>query len=192
MIRTVGRWLVIACCAAACTVGDGSENASSFGMSVGSFSSSASASASDTDVDDEDGGASSSSEEGSTTEEDPPDPGTTSTGAVSSDPTTGVTDTGGNGEQPENGMYSPCLMATECIGQNTCMTVNGTGFCTTTSCVDPLVDCDPSPGGTAVPVCYPTPDMSGDFLCALSCNAGETCPTPMTCHAGLADGAVCS
>jgi hypothetical protein len=195
MMPTVGRWCVMVCCAAACTVGDGSENASTFGMSTpGSFSSSASASGG-SDTDDEDDGNSSGSSEGSTTEEEPDPPDTTSSsGAATGDPSlASADDTASGDQQPEEGMYSACLMATECVGQNTCMTINDkTGFCTTTGCADPLADCEPSPGGMATPLCYPAPSMPGQFLCALGCDGGLTCPPPMTCHEGLADGAVCS
>jgi hypothetical protein len=48
------------------------------------------------------------------------------------------------------------------------------GFCTIEDCIDPATDCDPSPGGTATPMCY-------QDWCVLDC-AFKACPTGMSCY----------
>ncbi|RMH00482.1 MAG: hypothetical protein D6705_00265 [Deltaproteobacteria bacterium] len=52
-------------------------------------------------------------------------------------------------------------------------------FCTISNCSNPALDCDPSPGGTATPICVPNGASS---FCALDCSNGKTCPTGMTCY----------
>jgi hypothetical protein len=92
-------------------------------------------------------------------------------------------DGGNNGSQPADGMYSACTMA-----NNTCTMAPVTicvytmtdGFCTADGCANPAQDCDPSPGGTADPICLSAPPYS---FCALDCSGGATCPTGMTCTA---------
>lgn len=92
------------------------------------------------------------------------------------------TDTGmvDDGMQPADGMYADCLDATTCIGLSTCITfLEMDGFCTDLGCTDPTTDCDPSPGGTALPSCM----MVGpDAVCALDCSGGATCPGGMMCR----------
>lgn len=89
-------------------------------------------------------------------------------------------------EQPDSGMYSECATVGDCIGQTTCVIVAGaaTGYCSST-CSDPLADCDPNPGATsnAAPVCV---DDGGIQVCALGCQGGLTCPGGMEClsHGG--------
>lgn len=98
------------------------------------------------------------------------------------------------GEQPAMGMYSDCLLPADCAApSNVCLVVNmDDGFCTNMGCVTPAVDCDPTPGGTAVPICYPVElDMVPQDSCALDCSAGQTCPLGMMCYA-LADGSICA
>ena len=99
-------------------------------------------------------------------------------------------------EQPANGMYSACLQASTCVGLTTCFTVTEgndvvDGFCTRAPCIDPTTDCDPSPGGTSVPICF---DMlvggSPTMGCALDCSGGKTCPGGMQCYS-LASGQIC-
>lgn len=128
---------------------------------------------------------------------------------TSSDPSTTDTDTGGSSgaasssgempsEQPEDGMYSACDSVVDCIGLTACLTATDTGgqpieaFCTAGSCDSPLAQCDPTPGGTAVPICLPT-EIGGamDTLCALDCSAGQECPDGMDCRT-LAAGSICS
>lgn len=124
----------------------------------------------------------------------------TSTGAGEStetgDPstTTGAPPT----QQPDEGMYSPCLSPLDCIGLTTCLTATDTSnqpidaFCTAGSCTSPLAQCDATPGGTAVPICLPIQlGDTMDEVCALDCSAGQTCPTGMECRT-LAAGAICS
>jgi hypothetical protein len=101
--------------------------------------------------------------------------GTTSTSAETADT--------GTGQQPADGMYSACDDAADCFGLEFCET----GFCTS-ECTNAAVDCDPSPGGTALPTCF----MFGlESLCALDCSGGSTCPTPMQCTP-VTTGSVCS
>jgi hypothetical protein len=99
-----------------------------------------------------------------------------------------------DGAQPGAGMYAPCLDAGACPGLGACFqTLDATtmmpsdGFCTIVGCADPALDCDPSPGGTAVPACYTT---GGSSVCALDCSGGATCPTGMTCTT-FVDGQLC-
>jgi hypothetical protein len=102
-----------------------------------------------------------------------------------------ATDTGmvDDGMQPADGMYSDCVDASACIGLGTCITFLDAlnmpmdGFCTNIGCTDPSTDCDPSPGGTALPLCVMI-DLAGnpDAVCALDCSGGATCPGGMTCR----------
>jgi len=95
-------------------------------------------------------------------------------------------------------MYSSCDSIVDCIGLTACLTATDTGgqpidpFCTAGACKSPLAQCDPTPGGTAVPICLPT-DMGGvmDTVCALDCSQGQACPDGMDCRT-LAGGSICS
>lgn len=136
------------------------------------------------------------------------DPG--STGAVDSSSggpplTTGVTADGtssegggGNGMQPADGMYSACEIPEDCgFVPELCITIGDAmnpvgGFCSQTGCANPAVDCDPSPGGTAVPICVPVEvDGAADSACALQCMGGLTCPVPMQCVNVTGFGEIC-
>lgn len=130
-----------------------------------------------------------------------PQDGTTADGsdtgpAVTTGPmmtTTGVTaggstdDGGGNGMQPANGMYSPCLVPSDC--DSLCITLSDDmgavlgGFCSDFPCNNPAADCDPSPGGTANPSCLAI-ELNGvpDTACYLDCSGGQSCPPPMACE----------
>lgn len=119
------------------------------------------------------------------------------TGPGSSEDTNDPT---GNGMQPADGMYSDCLDAEPCgFNPNLCITIqdadmmNIDGFCSTTGCANPAMDCDPSPGGTAVPICMPT-TVNNMMLqaCALSCAGGMTCPLPMMCYNLNGIGEICA
>lgn len=111
----------------------------------------------------------------------------------------GSTDGGGDGMQPQDGMYSPCLTAQECgMTPILCITVvdammNPTdGFCSETGCANPAIDCAPSPGGTATPRCMPvTVNAMALQACALDCSAGKVCPAPMQCYDLDGVGMVC-
>ena len=134
------------------------------------------------------------------------DDGTTGSGAGSSGgpvttmttmPPPGDSSDGGavdGGEQPAMGMYSDCLLPRDCVApSNVCLVVNmDDGFCTNMGCVNPAADCDPTPGGTATPICFPVElDMMAQNSCALDCSSGQTCPAGMMCYA-LADGSICA
>jgi hypothetical protein len=180
--RVVRPWVPVVLTLVACSVGDGTENASSFGMSTTPVTMSSSAStASATDVEDDD--ASGSSETATSGAGESTTTTSSATSTATSDPTSGVgtgVDTGT--EQPEDGMYSACVDVTDCIGLTTCES----GFCTK-MCMD-VSECDPAPGGTAAPACF----MFGlNMLCALDCSGGETCPTPMQCTP-VTNGSVCA
>jgi hypothetical protein len=122
-------------------------------------------------------------------------------------PTTGVATTSDSGEssgggtpseQPEDGMYSACGSPIDCIGLTSCLTAIDTGgqpidaFCTDGACNSPLAQCDPTPGGTAVPICLEV-DSGGvmDTVCALDCSQGQACPAGMNCRT-LTGGSICS
>ena len=111
--------------------------------------------------------------------------------------TTGVDPTAGGGGQPATGQYSHCLDAAECMGVNLCIQIQMDmmvvdGFCTSYPCANAAVDCDPSPGGTATPICMPVNvNMMDTNACALDCSGGKTCPTGMECLA-LTSGSVCA
>lgn len=105
----------------------------------------------------------------------------------------------GNGMQPMDGMYSPCLTAEECgFDPILCITIQDAdmndidGFCSETGCGNPAVDCAASPGGTAVPRCMPT-TVNGMAMqaCALDCSNGMTCPPPMMCYNLGGVGEIC-
>jgi hypothetical protein len=127
---------------------------------------------------------------------------TSTTGAVTTSGDDGPESTGAmppdGGGQPMSGMYSHCLDANACAGVGACLQVldanmNVTdGFCTPLGCQSPNLDCDPSPGGTATPACYPvTANGMPDAVCALDCSGGKTCPTGMICQ-NLTGGQVCA
>jgi hypothetical protein len=99
---------------------------------------------------------------------------------------------GGVDEQPDSGMYSDCAVITDCVGQNICVVVADDGYCSTTPCTDPTMDCDASPGGTATPICAQIMvGMAMSTACALDCSAGKTCPGGMTCSM-LGGGMACT
>lgn len=115
--------------------------------------------------------------------------------------TVGSTDDGGGGSgmQPDMGMYAPCTVGDECgFLPNLCITISDAGgvvidgFCSAVACTNAAVDCDPSPGGTAVPVCVSivVNDLP-DTACALDCAGGATCPIGMTCYNLTGLGEVC-
>lgn len=122
----------------------------------------------------------------------------TSTGSADSTPDTDNTSGAGMSEQPEDGMYSACASAVDCIGLTTCLTATDTGgqpidpFCTAGSCKSPLAQCAPTPGGTAVPICLEV-DLGGvmDSVCALDCSQGQACPMGMDCRT-LEGASICS
>ncbi len=94
----------------------------------------------------------------------------------------------GNGGQPQDGMYSHCLDANECSAPtNLCIQIQvdmviQDGFCTVTGCSNPAVSCDPSPGGTATPICVGVMvNGMAEQACALDCSANKTCPMGMEC-----------
>jgi hypothetical protein len=174
----------------ACTTVE-SENATTFGTAPSSADGSASqgVDTDDTsDSDDTDEGDTASTSGTTTGASDPSDDdGTTmpttqgSSGPPGDDD--GVND---DGNPPGTGMYSHCLAPEQCPGGavNVCMTIgdNLAGFCTNSMCTNPAVDCDPSPGGTAEPMCAPTTlNNQPAQVCALDCSAGKTCPVGMQC-----------
>ncbi len=131
-----------------------------------------------------------------------PETGDETSAAPSTDTDTDAAGTSGGSssggppsEQPEQGMYSPCDSIVDCIGLTACLTATDAGgqpiepFCTSGACKSPLAQCDPTPGGTAVPVCLPTDTM--DNVCALDCSQGQECPVGMDCRT-LAGGSICS
>ena len=179
-LRVRPMWVLVLL--AACTVGDGSENASSFGtasMTAASttMSSSSATSSATTEDDDTESSDPMTSDADSTTEA--PEASGTATSSGSGEATSADTAT----EQPPDGMYSACEQVTDCVGLTNCQS----GFCTR-ACVDPTMDCDPAPGGTATPACVM---FETQTLCALPCDGGETCPTPMACTA-VTGGSVCA
>lgn len=124
----------------------------------------------------------------------------TTSGVDASDTTAATTDDGGggNGMQPADGMYSPCLTPEECgFVPILCITIGDAdaptdGFCSEIACVTPAVDCAATPGGTAIPRCIPvTVNDMADQACALDCSAGKTCPVPMQCYDLDGIGEIC-
>jgi hypothetical protein len=173
----------------ACAVGDNEEVGTTFDAPTSNSSATATSSSS----------SSSSGVTSSVDDDDDDSASTTSPASDSGEETmTGAEETSDEvpSEQPMSGMYSACLDAAMCVGQTTCFTImEGVdivdGFCTTAPCVDPEMDCDPSPGGTSTPVCHEMmvgtrPTMG----CALDCSAGKTCPAGMECYT-LAMGQLC-
>jgi hypothetical protein len=119
--------------------------------------------------------------------------------------TTGVsmedstTSGGGNGMQPNSGMWMPCEMPEDCdYSPALCITIQDDmmmvlgGFCSDVGCQNPAADCAPSPNGIAVPVCVDvTVNMMADTACALQCTGGIACPVPMQCLNVEGFGEVC-
>ena len=82
-------------------------------------------------------------------------------------------------DQPITGLYAPCLESEDCLQSDSCLvfTIDGIvfdGFCTD-NCVEDS-ECEPSPGGTAIPTCF-------QEACLLVCENGESCPNGMECTA---------
>lgn len=106
---------------------------------------------------------------------------------------------GGNGMQPDMGMWSACAIPEDCGFLPTlCITINDAGgmllggFCSETGCGNAAVDCDPSPVPTVTPVCVPvTVNDMDDTACALQCTGGAACPVPMTCLNVTGLGEIC-
>jgi hypothetical protein len=132
-----------------------------------------------------------------------------STGALDSSsgmpPTTGVsaeestTGGGGNGMQPQSGMWMPCSVPQDCdYSPALCITITddmGTplgGFCSDVGCLNAAADCAPSPNGIALPTCVNvTVNMMADTACALQCTGGIACPVPMQCTNVAGFGEIC-
>jgi hypothetical protein len=120
-----------------------------------------------------------------------------STGEITTGGSSGDGDPG-NGMPPGGWMYGDCMANEQCGGfPGMCLTIQDQdlnpidGFCTTT-CTDPLADCDASPVATSTPVCMPTMvNGMADAVCALSCSGGAGCPAGMTCYNFGAAGEVC-
>jgi hypothetical protein len=175
--------------ALACAAGDNDESNTTFGTTPNPSTTPTSMSAtgamgSEDDGDDDDDGPAAS----------------TTMDTESGDPATASGDEDTEeipSEQPTSGMYSACLDASMCVGQTTCFTITEgvdvvDGFCTTAPCSDPMLTCDPSPGGTATPICVDL--LIGGMPttgCALDCSSGKTCPAGMQCY-NLADAQVCA
>lgn len=107
---------------------------------------------------------------------------------------------GGNGMQPNDGMWSACAIPEDCgFAPTLCITINDAmgmllaGFCSETGCANAAVDCDPSPVPTVTPVCVPV-DVDGmaDMACALQCTGGAACPVPMQCLSVMGLGEICA
>lgn len=137
------------------------------------------------------------SSETSDADDDVSDTTTSSSATTDSTGDTGSSTTADNGMQPDSGMYSDCLSTVECVGQDACITVLDAqqnpidGFCSKDDCVDPITDCDPSPGGTATPVCFSLTLMGAPAeVCALDCAGGASCPGGMTCQ-DVTGGSIC-
>jgi hypothetical protein len=184
----------------ACAPDSGGD--SPFDSPTGAAPGGASASASAADEEDEDdvSGTGASSSDGDAaastgSDVDPADADTSgpaSTGAQADPPDAGSGTDGG--VPPATGMYGECLVPEDCAApNNVCIVVNDTeGFCTNMACTNPATDCDPAPGGTATPICFPI-ELNGmpTASCALGCAGGLTCPVGMTCWP-LAEGSICA
>jgi hypothetical protein len=179
--------MIAALVASACAVGETEED----GASAATYPPMTSPAMTTASADDGSGSSegSTGSDDGSTAAADGSS-GSGSDPATSSDATSApASDTGEDvAPQPEDGMYSDCLTAAMCVGLNTCITIHDTedmpidGFCTNNACMAPATDCDPSPGGTAVPFCMMvTLNGEADTACALDCSGGKTCPGGMMC-----------
>ncbi len=129
---------------------------------------------------------------------------TSSTGGLGSSDgeSTGVTTLDGSSSdtavdptdgQPMDGIWSQCVDAMECGNPGFCITNADMtdGFCSALDCVNPAMNCPPSPGGTAVPACAPiTVDGAMESACVLNC-AGLVCPTGMVCMNFTDLGMIC-
>lgn len=203
------RWTVVVTAAGlmACTVDADSGNTfgtpttapSSVGSSVGNNDTSSSGGTGDSGSSSETTDALTSGATTTTASTTGPADSSSTTMGVSTSggSTTGM---GGGGGQPPSGQYSHCLAGNDCTGGGVTLCFQALdammtpidGFCTTDGCANPAVDCDPSPGGTATPICYPI-DVGGtpEQVCALDCSANKTCPTGMECL-NFTSGSVCA
>ena len=195
----VKRWLLLAGLVGCASGDEPATLPTTFTSASGSASASASASgtsSSDSTTSDEsDSDPSDASDPSDTSDTSGNSSGMTSSGS-------GSTASGSSGdeesEQPEDGMYSACASPVDCIGFTTCLTATDTGgqpidpFCTDGACSSPLADCQPTPGGTAVPICLEV-EIGGvmDSVCALDCSQGQECPAGMDCRT-LTGGSICS
>lgn len=106
---------------------------------------------------------------------------------------------GGDGTQPNTGMWMPCEVPQDCdYAPALCITITDDammllgGFCSDVGCNNPAADCAPSPNGIAVPVCVDvTVNMMADSACALQCTGGIACPVPMQCINVEGFGEIC-
>ncbi len=109
----------------------------------------------------------------------------TDAGSSGSGDSSGSSSTGPMADpQPDDGMYSDCQLINDCVGLTTCvLATDEDGFCSRNGCVDPVADCDPTPGGTATPACieYAVQIVPED-VCALDCSGGAICPGGMSCQ----------
>lgn len=196
----VKRWLLLAGLVGCASGDEPATLPTTFTSASGSASASASASgtsSSDSTTSDE---SDSDPSDASDPSSDTSDTSGNSSGMTSSG--SGSTASGSSGdeesEQPEDGMYSACASPVDCIGFTTCLTATDTGgqpidpFCTDGACSSPLADCQPTPGGTAVPICLEV-EIGGvmDSVCALDCSQGQECPAGMDCRT-LTGGSICS
>lgn len=182
--RRLGFVLALGACVA-CTVSNDGSGFTSAGSSV-SVSVGTTVPTDESDSGGSSSGTGGSTDEGTSTGGDETAGSGSTTAATSETGTTGAVDpTDG---QPADGMYSMCLQGMDCGNMpNLCIqSVDADmnpidGFCSTTGCSNPAMDCDPAPGGTAVPVCVPiTVNAMAQMACALNCQ-GLVCPTGMMC-----------
>jgi len=153
--------------------------------------------------DDDSGGSSTATGDGSTASDgstgDSTGGDTSSTSATTVDPTLDGSSSGGpidpTDGQPADGMWSMCTVAMDCGNLPILCITNADmtdGFCSTTGCTNAAVDCDPAPGGTAVPACVPiTVNDVDEMACALNCAGGLLCPAGMVCMNFADLGMVC-
>jgi hypothetical protein len=98
--------------------------------------------------------------------------------------------------QPADGMWSMCIDAAMDCGNIPILCITNAdmtdGFCSTTGCANPAVDCLPAPGGTAMPACAPiTVNDQMEQACVLNCAGGLVCPTGMVCMNFTNLGMIC-
>jgi hypothetical protein len=95
-------------------------------------------------------------------------------------------------------MWAHCSdgMSASCInGATTCIYIDDPqmpdGYCSTSGCQMPAVDCDPVPTDATSPAtCINAKDTNDNDvpICALDCGLAQTCPAGMVCTGITFDG----
>jgi hypothetical protein len=197
----IRAWLIAVCLSACATGGEG-DTASFGALTFGGEEYGTTLHTMPNDLPTDDGGKTGppdltgesgdpgSGEVESTGEPDPPDASTTS-GVAGESSTSGAPEVMDDDAEPVGlPMYTPCDEPSDCAdGICARVVINDdegvlVSYYCTGLCDQPWQDCDDPLGSTADPVCIHSEDEWGNsnFICALDCGNGGSCPGAMDCH----------